>query len=368
MRRHKHNTNHRFHLDRSRLTRPKPPKPRIKVSKLRLTIWLVELTVLLGVMEIFLLPSCRQEKPDPALFSPPRPTGPDQPAPVIGERAVLPTNVSEDADARLPSVMHLAPGSLTARKTQARYAVANNLPVEIVNAAGIHFRLIPPGTYLMGSPESEAGRWEEETQHVVAIRRPFYIGKIEVTQKQWHAVMGDKHESGFDNRPNAPVEEVTWYDAQEFTSTLCRQAGVMIGTYRLPTEEEWEYICRAGTKAAYYFGDSPRFLHEFAEYRMNNQSAPVSVPTRRPNAWGVYNALGNVQEWCLNKFRMYETNEPFGLKRSEYRSLRGGDWRSPADWCRSAERGLLPPRSHGNMVGFRIIREAWDFNPDSKEQ
>jgi formylglycine-generating enzyme required for sulfatase activity len=187
------------------------------------------------------------------------------------------------------------------------------------------------------------------------------MGKTEVTQNQWRQVMGN-HEFWFSGE-GMPAEEVSWYDCQRFVQTLARREGVPVGFYRLPVEEEWEYACRAGTTTAYYFGDDPEPLHEFAEYRLNNNSSPLPVPRKRPNAWGLYNTLGNLMEWCHNKFRMYETGEPLDADHEVYRCVRGGHWRSPADECRAAERGLLPPMSLGNLMGFRVMREAVDFRP-----
>jgi len=228
------------------------------------------------------------------------------------------------------------------------------LPVEIENSIGIRFRLIPAGTFALGSPENETGRWEGEAQHIVSVSRPFYLGTYEVTQGQWDAVM-PTNPSRFRGR-NRPVEEVSWYDCQRFVIALCEKEGVPVGTYRLPTEAEWEYACRAGTTTAYHFGNGSKGLGAFADYAGNNDLETNVVGRRRPNAYGLHDMHGNVWEWCQDLFRAYPGAPPIDPLHREWRMLRGGNWHEGALACRSANRCRLPPLSVGNILGFRVFR------------
>ena len=261
----------------------------------------------------------------------------------------------EVSNAQLPSLDGLAPGSTLAQETQLSAAAALSLPVEAVNTVGMRFRLVPAGTFLQGSPEGEPNRWEGEAQHVSVIRRPFYMGKHEVTQAQWRAVMGTapSHFRG-DLRP---VEEVSWYDCQHFVNALSALEGAPRGAYRLATEAEWEYACRAGTTAAYCFGEDAGRLGDFADFELNNHEMTNEVGRRWPNAYGLHDMHGNVWEWCLDRFRSYTDADDLGLADDQWRSLRGGNWRDPPENCRSANRCRLPPASNGNLLGLRVVRE-----------
>ena len=157
---------------------------------------------------------------------------------------------------------------------------------EIRNSIGIEFVLIEPGTFEMGSPETEAGRYDNETLHPVTLSQPFYLGKTEVTQGQWQAVMGSNPSQFSDCGRTCPVEQVSWEDAQEFIAALNRREGVE--TYRLPTEAEWEYAARAGTQTAYHFGDDAARLGAYAWYLDNSDG--------RPTRWG---RSGRMRLACL---------------------------------------------------------------------
>ena len=164
----------------------------------------------------------------------------------------------------------------------------------------------------------------------------FAIGKYPVTQEQYEAVMGT-NPSYFQDNPQNPVESVSWNDAQAF----CIKLNGMTGhKYRLPTQEEWEYACRAGTTTDYYFGDDANQLGNYAWYEDN--SGLITFPVgaaKSPNAWGLYDMSGNVWEWCIDKW------------------LRGGSWNDPPYCCRSANRDSSPPRGlRFNNVGFRVVQ------------
>ncbi len=338
----------------------------------RMLLWVVEFTLLLAVVEHFVFRRARRaSETGGAARAKALPVG----AAVIplGASARELTGLREVADAHFAHLDGLAPGSEAAKEAQSTISRDLRLPVELQNSVGMRFRLVAPGTFLMGSPEPEAGRWEGEVQHVAILRFPYYIGKCEVTQTQWNAVMGSTpfpmtrrpttptapisgNPSHF-RSDDRPVEEVTWYDCQRFAVQLCEKEGVAPGTYRLPTEQEWEYACRAGTGTAYCFGDVPARLKFYADYEGNNFRRTNGVARRLPNAYGLHDMHGNVWEWCLDPFKGYAgRNDSPPESEGEWRVVRGGNWHEPAESCRSANRCRLPPASHGNLLGFRLVR------------
>ena len=183
---------------------------------------------------------------------------------------------------------------------------------EFTNSIGMKFVWIRPGTFLMGSPEDEEDRWPRETQHQVKLTRGFYLGVHPVTQEQWQAVMG-KNPSHFKGEKNLPVECVSWEDCQEYLQKLSSKEG---REYRLPTEAEWEYACRAGTTTPFHFGAT--ISTDQANYNGNTvygqgkqgvvrkKTTPVgSFPA---NAWGLFDMHGNVWQWCADVLADYPNN------------------------------------------------------------
>jgi len=208
---------------------------------------------------------------------------------------------------------------------------------------------IEPGSFQMGS---ENGNSNEKPVHGVTIRRGFELGKYEVTQAQWRAVMG-KNPSHFSKGGDAcPVESVSWDDAQAFIGTLnARRDGY---TYRLPTEAEWEYAARAGTT-----GDYAGNLDELGWYDKNAGGTTHLVGQKRPNAWGLYDMHGNVWEWVSDWFASYSAGsvtDPTGASSGAYRVFRGGSWPDTAGNCRSAIRSGYLPGFRFNFLGFRLLR------------
>jgi len=181
------------------------------------------------------------------------------------------------------------------------------LPREVRNSIGMEFVLIEAGTFQMGSPAGERG-WDDDEGpvHEVTISQPFYLGKYEVTQGEWQAVMGS-NPSRFSNcGRTCPVENVSWDDAQKFIGALNRREGME--TYRLPTEAEWEYAVRAGTRTAYHFGNAAGELYLYAWYGDTGVFFPEGthpVGQKQPNAWGWYDMHGNVREWIVDQYRDY---------------------------------------------------------------
>ena len=225
------------------------------------------------------------------------------------------------------------------------------------NSLGMEFVLIPAGRFPMGSSEEEEGAYDDEQpQHMVWISRPFYLGKHPVTQAQWEAVMGS-NPSEF-RGADRPVEMVSWAAAHEFIEKLnAREAR---RGYRLPTEAEWEYACRAGSTAAYCFGDDAGELEDYAWWRDNSGEETHPVGLKRPNAWGLHDMHGNVWEWVQDWYGRYDANpatNPQGPETGEYRVLRGGSWSRSSRLCRSAFRIYNHPESRresGINAGLRL--------------
>jgi len=230
------------------------------------------------------------------------------------------------------------------------------------NSIGMKFVMIPAGTFMMGSLSNEPKRDSDERQHRVIIGKPFYIQTTEVTQGQWREIMGN-NPSDFKNcGDDCPVEKVSWNDCQEFIRKLNRQEGT--NKYRLPTEAEWEYACRAGTDTPFYFGDC--LSTDQANYDGNNpmpgcsrgeyRKRTVPVGSFPPNAWGLYDMHGNVWEWCQDWYGDYPSGhvtDPIGPSSGEFRVLRGGSWFSYARRARSANRYWGGPGGRFNRFGFR---------------
>ncbi|MEW6238721.1 MAG: formylglycine-generating enzyme family protein [Candidatus Omnitrophota bacterium] len=219
--------------------------------------------------------------------------------------------------------------------------------------------LIPAGTFTMGSPDNEPDRDSDEgPQHQVTLTKAFYMGKYEVTQAQWLAVMGSNPESLYGVGSNYPVHYVSWNDCLTFIQKL-NQTGQ--GTFRLPTEAEWEYACRAGTITRFYWGDDPNssLIYQYAWFQDNSNNSSHEVGLKYPNAWGLHDISGNVWEWCQDWYGSYSSasqNDPYGANSGSYRILRGGCWNLISGNCRSADRVKGIPDSGNSYSGFRVCR------------
>ena len=224
--------------------------------------------------------------------------------------------------------------------------VSNDV-ITVSSAAGMKLKLIPVGRFTFGSPSTEKGREKYETQREVQIAKPFYLGITEVTQAQWKAVMGTEPWKGKQYAKEGgeyPATYVSVKDAEEF----CRKLGQLEGKeYRLPTEEEWEYACRAATSTAYNFGEEEGPLSDHAWYEKNamdmNESYAHAVALKRPNRWGLFDMHGNVWEWTSSR---YPQGDPV---------TRGGGWTHGSECCRSAHRGVLISDGDGHL-GFRVVQ------------
>ena len=215
------------------------------------------------------------------------------------------------------------------------------------------FVLIPAGSFEMGSERGDA---DEQPVRSMALDKPFYIGQFEVTQAQWHAVM-ENDPSQFTGDPSRPVESISWNDARAFIAKLnAMEPGA---TYRLPTEAEWEYAARAGSAAAYAFGDDAGQLDAYGWYADNAGNTTHPVGQKQPNAWGVYAMYGGVWEWVQERYGAYPSEaatESVGPPPGNRRVIRGGSWLSPAKDCRAASRSHAHPTFRGANVGFRFVR------------
>ncbi|MCG3174264.1 MAG: Serine/threonine-protein kinase pkn1 [Myxococcota bacterium] len=223
--------------------------------------------------------------------------------------------------------------------------------IALPGCVSIEMVWIAPGAFMMGSPSTEEGREDDETQHLVTLTKGFWLGKHQVTQAQWRAVMGGdpSHFLG----DTVPVESVSWDDCQRFVARMNQI--IPGGGFRLPTEAEWEYACRAGTAGAYAgAGD----LDEMGWYGDNSGRETHPVGQKQPNAWGLYDMHGNVWEWCEDSYSKYPSGpviDPLN-KSGSNRLGRGGGWNDYARSCRSAFRYSFSPDLRFSGMGFRLAR------------
>ena len=243
----------------------------------------------------------------------------------------------------------------TAKSAQMELAKSLGKPMEAKIDLGkgvkLEMVLIPAGKFMMGSPGAEVGRRENETQHEVTLTKPFYMGKYEVTQEQWQVIMGSNPSETKGAR--FPVNKVSWNDCQQFIKKLNAKTN---GGYRLPTESEWEYACRAGTQTVFYFGDS--LTKSDANYGPGGKS--IAVGSYKPNAFGLYDMHGNVFEWCEDWFGSYpeeSVTDPKGAATGTRRGLRGGAFNGGEGGLRSSFRNDFDPPGFGySIIGFRLVR------------
>ena len=305
------------------------------------------------------------------------------------------TDINCIANASYVSVEGLAKDSLLIQTKQKKAVEKTGLPLEVETVKyGIKMRLIPSGSFIMGSPSTEEERDYDEVLHEVIISKPFYMGKYEVTQKQWQDVMGN-NPSYFKNAgDSAPVEQVSWHDCRKFLNKLCDQLRVPKGTYRLPTEAQWEYACRAGASTAVYSsnlnytneGVLSNDLNSIGWYVGNSRIdyddgfnlkpyekqyskgaildgtyGTHKVGQKEPNAFGLYDTIGNVWEWCIDRygeFSLCNQSDPAGASSGKSRVYRGSSWSNEAGDCRSASRSGNKPTGRSSGLGLRLIRQV----------
>jgi len=302
--------------------------------------------------------------------------GPTAPHAVAG----LPKGAPTPKPGQAPPLA-VAPFDATqARGHQQAWADYLGVPVErevrLPGGEELTLMLIPPGEFLMGSTAEEQAKFLEEAkpaknqmaidqvrsegpQHRVRITRPFYLGKYEVSQVQWQAMMGS-NPSKFKDNPSHPVVQVSWDDIQPFLTKLNEGALAEEMKFALPTEAQWEYACRAGTTTFWHSGDSEAALQEHGWFKANSGGKTHPVGQLRPNAFGLYDMYGNVWEWCAdwfaaNYYAKAPADDPSGGPTGSDRVSRGGSWSYSARYhCRSAFRGRFPPVARRDSLGFRV--------------
>lgn len=243
-----------------------------------------------------------------------------------------------------------------------------SLAIRFGEACAVELLGVPAGEYLMGSPEDMPLRDKDEIPHKVRISRPFYLGKCELTQAQWRA-------AGMENLSvtvgdGLPVTRLNWMDAAHFMATINRRHGAQLPegfVFRLPTEAEWEYACRAGTTGPYYFGTNAALADAYMWYEGNSGGRMQPVGGKTPNAWGFHDMLGNVFEWCWDVAAPLRidgdvTVDPLGPA-PDYRELahviRGGSYNDPAAKCRAANRiGNGYTNKRRDHMGLRLAAGA----------
>lgn len=239
--------------------------------------------------------------------------------------------------------------------------------IQIIPSLGYKMVYIKPGSFIMGTPSTEdfvKGYYsDDEVQHKVTLTKGFYMGVVEITQIQWNKIMKEKEALFEECGGDCPIEGVSWDMVQKFINKLNETEKA--NKYRLPTEAEWEYACRAGTKERFFFGNDEKLIDEYAWHIGNSGKMPHPVGQKKPNAWGLYDMYGNVYEWCEDKCDWdkgqvitdtYKDGviNPLG-KKGTYRIIRGGCWGGDPHSLRSAVRLADPHDIASNTVGFRLV-------------
>lgn len=246
---------------------------------------------------------------------------------------------------------------------------------KIKNSLGMEFVLIPAGTFLMGSPSNEYGRSKDEKQHMVTITKPFYMQTTEITLEHWWTVVGKKFFGRRKGYEDGPVTKVSWFDCLKFIEKLNKEGQ---GFYRLPTDAEWEYACRAGTQTAFSWGNkidcsNAMFANNtkrghklgicvgFINKKGFKSNQPAPGKSYAANPWGLYDMSGNVWEWCQDWYQKDypkgDVTDPKGPNSSEKGKIRrSGSWFGEGHLCRSANRTFANPASRYETTGFRLVK------------
>lgn len=227
------------------------------------------------------------------------------------------------------------------------------IEIEIIKNAKMNFVKIEPGTFLMGN---EQGGKEEQPVHKVTIKNAFYMSVFETTQSQWEAVMGS-NPSKFKGADH-PVEQVLWTECKDFAKKV--SVASKKWNFRLPTEAEWEYACKAGTTSLWSFGNDETILPEYAWYGTNSNQSTHPVGQKKPNPWGLFDIYGNVWEWVEDKDHPNYNGAPedgssWENSGGKYHIVRGGSWDDPIHFCQSSSRPQYYPAEKSIRYGFRLV-------------
>jgi formylglycine-generating enzyme required for sulfatase activity len=282
----------------------------------------------------------------------------------------------EDRPADATVMAKKVTGLLKAKPGQVKQGASPVPAKEVVNSIGLKLKLIPAGEFQMGSTESN----DEKPRHLVRITRPFYLGVYPVSQREYMQLT-KKNLSHFSSGDRLSVEKVSWFDAVSFCNSLSQKEGltpfyaikgesVQVPDwngpgYRLPSEAEWEYACRAGTTTRFFFGDDENALSQYAWYSANSSSQTHAVGEKKPNAFGLLDTLGNVWEWCWDGYDAgyyghSPAEDPRGPDEAAYRVIRGGSWGNDRLDARSAFRLRFWPGYRSSSLGFRLARVQGD--------
>ena len=244
-----------------------------------------------------------------------------------------------------------------AKAAQAAWAAKLGKPVQWANSAGMKFQLIPPGEFEMGSKDEADAK-----PHKVRLTRPFYLGTHEVTREQWEKVTNTKHSNYFPGAQQ-PINYVDSYRAEKFLAALGKMENMTNAVYRLPTEAEWEYAAKAGASTRYYTGDTEKDLDRAGWFEKNSGGTTHPVGQKEPNAFGLYDMLGNVWEWCVDfydkdYYLKSPADDPPPPKRQypvEDGVVRGGSCLNDAGLCATAHRDCYELERADKHFGFRIL-------------
>ncbi len=314
-------------------------------------------------------PQPPEPTPVPSTPTPVQPTpAPEQPTPTLAKPTPAPaqptpTPVPPTSEVSTPSPIPTTPAPATPTPVlpplqPAAHEAGFEKTITINVDVTMTFCYIPAGDFIMGSPPDEKGRRKNEgPPHPVRITQPFWISKYEITQTQWTALMNNNPALLYG--PNHPIENVSWNDCQAFIQRL-NQLG--IGRFRLPTEAEWEYSCRAGTKTRFYWGKDPN-EKQIDQYAWHSTTETHEVGQKSPNPWGLHDMSGNVWEFCMDSYSVdFYANSPRVNPVNQNASnpnkvVRSGSYSNAPDFLRSATRGLTSALSSDSSTGFRIVAE-----------
>jgi formylglycine-generating enzyme required for sulfatase activity len=272
----------------------------------------------------------------------------------VRQNSTIPAAESQERKIRKPTAEEDQRGAQPVASVASEKQLPPVLTLDLGGGVTMELLLIRPGSFLMGDPN---GMDNAKPVHKVTITEPFYLGKYEVTQEQWEAVMG-RNPSWFKG-PKNPVDSVGWGDCEVLLKKLDEKCGGSGARFSLPTEAQWEYACRAGSTTKYCYGDDEARLAEYAWFSDNSEGTTHPVGEKKPNAWGLYDVHGNVFEWCADwygsdYYRSSPASDPTGPSSGSLHLNRGGCWESYAGACRLGYRNTNSPRPD-YFIGLRVM-------------